>query len=72
MRRSDIPDEHVIELARRWQRNEGPGVVGALVAEGVPEKLALRKVEHLVDRDLLEYGTSPYHAWPTDYRSNQP
>lgn len=52
MKRSDIPDDHVIELARRWRENPGtePGVVGALVAEGFPEELALRKVEHLVHR----------------------
>lgn len=67
MKRSDIDDDHVIELARKWydQPFKVPGVVGQLVAEGVPEKLALAKVEHLCDRGLLDYGTSAYYAWPT-------
>lgn len=65
MKRSDIADEHVIELARQWRSDPSkPGVVAALVAEGVPEKLAIAKVEHLVDRHLLQYGVSPNYAWP--------
>lgn len=69
MKRSDISDEHAIDLARRWQESlrastRQPGVIDALMAEGVPEKVAYAKVMHLVKRNLLEYGTSPYHAWP--------
>lgn len=65
MKRSDIADDHVLELARHWRDDPSqPGVVAALVAEGVPEKLALAKVEHMVDRNLLEYGVSPNYAWP--------
>jgi hypothetical protein len=64
MKRSDIPDQHVIDLARRWQQHEGPGVVDALVEEGVPAKLAYSKVERLSDRGLLNYGVSPRFAWP--------
>ena len=75
MKRSDIPDEHVLELARRWHvspdRTE-PGVVAALVAEGVPAKLALAKVEHMVSRGLLEYGVSPNYAWPTRLGGKEP
>jgi hypothetical protein len=37
----------------------------ALMAEGIPHNLALAKVMHMVERGLLDYGTSPYHAWPT-------
>ena len=66
MKRSDIPDQHVIDLARRWNDPSTPGVVMALVAEGVPEKLALAKVIHLSERGLLDYGVSPYNAWPVD------
>ena len=67
MKRSDISDEHVIELARRWK--DGPmfteaGVIGALIMEGVPEKVAERKVEHLVKRGLLDYGVSLNFCWP--------
>lgn len=65
MKRSDIDDDHVLELGRRW-RQGGPGVVPALVAEGVPVKVALRKVEHLVKRGLMDFGVSPYYAWPND------
>jgi len=61
-----IDDQHVIDLARAWQENtDHAGVVHALVAEGVDEGLAVDKVEDLAERDLLEYGTSPYYAWPT-------
>ena len=66
MKSSDIDDQHVIDLARSWADNPFvPGVVQALMREGIPEKLAVAKVMRLVDRDFLEYGTSPYHAWPT-------
>lgn len=66
MKRSDIADEHVIALARRWYEApfRTPGVVEALVAEGVPAKLALAKIEHLCTRRLLTYGVSPNFAWP--------
>jgi len=61
-----IDDQHVIDLARAWQENtDHAGVVHALVAEGVDEGLAVDKVEDPAERDLLEYGTSPYYAWPT-------
>ena len=70
MKRSDIDDQHVIDLARAWHESSDPfvtpGVVAALVAEGVPERLAVSKVEHMCDRNLLEYGVSPYYAWPID------
>lgn len=71
---ADIPDLRVLKYADRWKHASGfdrafgraPGVVLSLMIEGVPEKLALYKVERLTDRGLLEYGTSPYHAWPTE------
>lgn len=68
MKRSDIPDEHVLDLARRFRLDpyEQPGVVQALVDEGVPEKLAVAKVLHMCKRGLMEYGTSPYYAWPCE------
>ena len=65
---ADIDDGHVIELARQWQQqpHSHPGVVAALVAEGVPEKVAVAKVERLVRRGLLDYGTTLRYAWPTE------
>jgi len=62
---SDIDADHVVELARAWLL-DGPPVVAALVAEGFPEKVALRKVERLVDRGRLSFGTSAYYAWPVE------
>ncbi|MFB7890333.1 hypothetical protein ACFCZ3_20005 [Cellulosimicrobium cellulans] len=59
LHRRDLPDAHVIAHARRG------GPIGALETEGVPHNLAYAKVMHLVRRGLLEYGTSPYSAWPT-------
>ncbi|WP_433355491.1 hypothetical protein ACQP25_16885 [Microtetraspora malaysiensis] len=38
-------------------------VVDALTEEGVPEKVVLRKVEHL-ERGLMGCGASPYYALP--------
>lgn len=64
MKAADITDGHVVELAAAWQREGGLGVVDRLVAEGVPEKLALHKVERLVDRGRLDFGVSPRFAWP--------
>lgn len=37
-----------------------------LIAVGYPEKLAYRKVEKLVDRGLLEFGSTPRFALPTE------
>lgn len=67
MKCSDIPDDLVIRLAADWKAEprHSVGVVEALVQRGFPEKLAYRKVERLVYRGLLEYGTSPRYAWPT-------
>ena len=66
MKRSDIPDEHVLELARAWQQKTyaNPGVVAALMAEGIPCNLARAKVLHMVERKLLDYGVSLDYAWP--------
>lgn len=66
MKRTDIADEHVLDLAARWRDHPAePGVVDALMTEGVPRKLALAKVDHMVRRGLLDFGVSPYYAWPT-------
>ena len=70
VKRSDIPDEHVLELARAWRDAplgmKPPGVIAALVAEGVPHNLAMAKVLHMVRRGLLDYGVSPDYAWPAE------
>lgn len=66
MKRADIDDQHVINLARRWQVGQGVPVGDALVSEGWPWKLVESKIEHLCSRGLLDYGTSPRTAWPID------
>jgi hypothetical protein len=74
VKRSDIDDDHVVELARRWRAEAPwddlgepvPGVVDALIDEGIPEKLALSKVLQLCNKGLLDYGTTPYFAWPEE------
>jgi hypothetical protein len=67
-KRADIDNDHVIDLARRWQHEPlvAPGVIWALVSEGVPPKVAYAKVMYLVERGVLEYGTSPHFAWPVN------
>lgn len=66
MKRADIPDALVTELARARHADGGPGVISALTARGVPRKVALAKVEHLCERGLLGYGVSPDQAWPVE------
>ena len=41
-------------------------MVMALVAESIPEKLALAKVLHVSERGLLDYGVPPHNARPVD------
>lgn len=68
MKRSDLDDVHVLALAARWRASgydTVPGVIQALMDEGVPAKVARAKVEHLVSRGLMDYGVSPSFAWPT-------
>lgn len=76
MKRSDIPDELVLALSHLWSsqsrawdlgtRGYVPaGVIEMMVASGIPYKVALRKVEHLNDRGLLDYGVSPDYSWLT-------
>mgnify|MGYP007099774091 CR=1 FL=1 len=67
MKRSDIADPRVINLAAAWQADpqNNPGVIVALTNLGVPRKVAVAKVEHLITRGLLDCGVSPNYAWPT-------
>lgn len=72
MKRSDIDDQHVLDLARAWQEAPlhlaTPGVIQALVDEGIPPRLAYAKVAHLSMRGYLEWGVSANYAWPTGKR----
>jgi hypothetical protein len=65
VKRSDISDEHVLELCRAWQRGIGaPGALQALLDEGVPHKVGLAKIYHMADRGLVEWGVSAAYPWP--------
>ena len=66
MKRSDISDEHVLELARAWRDAplKKPCALDALIDEGVPVKVAIAKIEHMVSRRLLDYGVSVRCPWP--------
>jgi hypothetical protein len=66
MQSKGIPDHHVLWLAWRWRQDPRcPCALDALVAEGVPAKLAAAKIERLVARGLLDYGVSVRCPWPT-------
>lgn len=44
---------------------EGSPVVVLAAMAGVPEKVALRKIEALSAKGLADYGVSPVYAWRT-------
>lgn len=62
--RRDIPDTAIIESCERWQRGEGAGPWTDFAS--VPPKLLLAKLDHMVDRGLLDYGVSLTYPWPTE------
>lgn len=73
----DIPDDVALAAVRDWKKIAPSagiampadfeyGTVTALVRiTGAPPKVALRKIEKLVDRGLIEYGASINSAWLT-------
>lgn len=63
---ADIPDQLVIDIARMWRAGLRGCVVDELVSLGVPEKMACAKVDKLVRRGVMDYGTSLRCAWPVD------
>lgn len=68
MKRSDISDFLAVVFANAWLEDSEnrSGVYASLCALEFPPKVVLAKLEHLVDRGLLEYGTSIAYAWPTE------
>ena len=64
MQVKDVSDAQVLTLfpacAYEYRR-----AIDLLTAQGVPEKVALRKVERLVDRGWLEYGSTIACVWLT-------
>lgn len=59
MKRGDITDEQVLAII-----DSGNGrVIDALTAQGVPAKVAFRKLQHMDQRGLIDYGTSLHHVW---------
>lgn len=68
MKRSDIPTATVIRYAA--EMHDAPLLMGRmvgdrLVEDGFPPKVVIAKIEQLVSCRLLDYGTSPWSAWPT-------
>jgi hypothetical protein len=61
----DIPDEEVIEAARRFHAKEDTRTPEEALAGKWPEKLILCKMAHLIARGRLEAGVSLRTAWPT-------
>jgi hypothetical protein len=72
VKRSDIPMQHVIDLCRAFHEKGGPMPFDALVAEGIPEKVAFARLEQMNDIGLLEYGTSARSSWVADYAPEWP
>lgn len=62
MKRSDIPDDEIIEACRAFRRREARTPEEAL-AHKYPPKLILAKMRHLVYRGVLDYGVSLRTAW---------
>lgn len=66
VKRSDIPDMLVIELARAWTEQRGTGALAAMVEMGIPAKVAVAKIEQMVTRGLIGYGVSVNFVWPEE------
>lgn len=68
VKRSDVPDALVLAviqaIATGLHRGKNPYEI--LVARGIPPKVVLRKLEHMADRDLIDYGTWIGHPFLTD------
>lgn len=68
MQCKDIPDRMVLQAALEWLESDGRPTYDALCEDHPewPAKVIWTKLVRLVDRGLLEYGTSARCAWPTD------
>lgn len=64
VKRSDISDAEMIEAVRQYQRSPltNPFPTDTLAAK-YPRKVVEAKMEHLVDRGILNYGVSLRTAW---------
>lgn len=76
MKRSDVSDRQALEAVRPSGEQlppldglnymENDSALQRLQHAGVPFKIALRKLEHLDDRGLIEYGVSLNYPWRTE------
>lgn len=62
LKRGDIPDAEVLEACRAFHRGEADTPDVAL-SHKYPAKLVLAKMQHMVDRGLLNCGVSLRTAW---------
>jgi hypothetical protein len=60
MKRSDIPDEEILRAIRQ-RRETKLGICAALPQ--YPMKLLKAKVQHMIDRKILECGVNWNFAW---------
>lgn len=66
MKRSDISDREALEACWAWGASDDRGgAVQVLQAAGWPFKVVVRKLEHLDDRGLIDYGVSLNYPWRT-------
>jgi hypothetical protein len=60
----DVSDDEALEAYRERQRDRSlPGALEQF-SKRYPQKVALRKLEQLAVRGMIEYGTTIAYAWP--------
>lgn len=62
MKRSDIPEQDILDACRAFHEHGAPTPDVAL-ADRWPPKLILSRMEQLVEKGKLEYGVSLRTAW---------
>ena len=66
MHRRDITDAQVFRSFAKAEEWELGHPIKDLEEQGVPYKVALRKVEQMVNRGLFDYGVSINYVWLTE------
>jgi hypothetical protein len=65
--RKDLKTDAVIKVIDTcWQTSPPLGALRVLTIMGIPEKVAIRKLEQLEDLGYIEYGVSIGYCWLTD------
>jgi hypothetical protein len=61
-----ISQREALEAAWPYGQAGRVGAVALLVAAGYPRKAAVRKLEGLAGKDLVDYGVSVGYCWRTE------